>query len=406
MSNKYRHNHYVPEWYQKRFVIPGQKDNELYQLDFQPGFLVDPRGVIHPKQAVRRQGFRQCFAENDLYTARLGELESTQIEKLFFGDVDQRGHLAVNYFTAFAHPSMDKRAFMDLMWYMSTQKLRTPKGLGWLGEQIGTKDRQSILAAMLRFQELHSATWTECVWQIADASASDTKFIVSDHPVTVYNRVCGPRSGWCRGYNDPAIWLNATHTVFPLSLEKVLILTNLSWVRNPYQKETHLRPNANPFRDAIIKVTEIQTLRHLAEEEVRQINFIIKARALRYIAAAKKEWLYPEQYLSKSDWRKFGHGYLLMPDPRPLSGGGTIMWGGGRGPGGAMDAYGRPPWDKDFEKEDRAMDEFQTLQAFKGEFAHLFGPYRRGRTFEMMRLDDEKDSDDFHQYHLSLYTKK
>jgi hypothetical protein len=43
MPNEYRHNHYVPAWYQKRFMMPGQKNNELFYLDLKPGFLVDGR---------------------------------------------------------------------------------------------------------------------------------------------------------------------------------------------------------------------------------------------------------------------------------------------------------------------------------------------------------------------------
>jgi len=408
MSSQYRHNHYVPEWYQKRFILPGQKDNELLYLDFQPGFFVDPRGIIYPKRAVKRQGFKHCFAQTDLYTSQFANIQPTDIEKIFFGAIDRNGMKAVDFFATYDHESgnWDGDQFQNMMRYMSTQKLRTPKGLGWLADQLKTGDQQAVLKAMLRLHPIHSAIWTESVWQIADATQSETKFLISDHPVTVYNRACGPRSGWCRGYNDPEIWLNGTHTMFPLSLDKILILTNLSWVRNPHQKEISKRPNPNPFRSAIFKFTDIQTLRHLTEEEVRQINFITKSRALRYVAAAKEEWLYPERHISKSDWRDFGHGYLLMPDPRPLHGGGTVMWGGGPGPGGAMDEYGRPPWDPDFEKETNAHDEFQTLERFKGEFAHLFGPYRRGRTFDIMRLDNERDSDEYHQYHLDRYTKK
>src|SRR5260221_13539987 len=41
MSNHFRHNHYVPEWYQKGFILPNQKDNELFYLDSSPGFFVD-----------------------------------------------------------------------------------------------------------------------------------------------------------------------------------------------------------------------------------------------------------------------------------------------------------------------------------------------------------------------------
>ncbi len=405
MPGEYRHNHYVPVWYQKRFIPPAQVDQELHYLDLRPGVFVDPRGVTHPRRAVKRQGFRHCFAQTDLYTTRFGGLAVTDIEKLFFGAIDRNGRTAVDYFTTFEHPSVDSDAFQDMMRYMSTQKLRTPKGLGWLGDRLRTNDQQRVLRAMIQLQQLYGAIWTECVWLIADAKDSETKFIISDHPVTVYNRRCGPRSQWCRGYNDPDIWLNGTHTVFPLSLDKVLILTNLSWARNPYQKETSGRPNPNPFRSAMFKFTEIQTLRHLSEAEVHQINFIIKTRALRYVGAAKEEWLYPERHVSKADWHDYGQGYLLMPDPRPLTGGGTVMWGGGPGPGGAMDEYGRLPWDEDFEQESKRGDEFATLQRFKGEFAHLFGPRRRGRTFGFARLDPEEDSPSFHQYHLGLYKK-
>jgi len=289
--------------------------------------------------------------------------------------------------------------------YMSTQKLRTPKGLGWLSEQVGSLDREKILHLMLRYRQLYCAIWTECVWLIADASRSETKFIISDHPVTVYNRRCGPRSQWCRGNNDPHIWMQATHTIFPLSLEKILILTNLSWVRNPYQSEIALRPNPKPFRGAIFKFTEIQTLRRLTEQEVLEINFIIKSRAMRFIAAGKKEWLYPDNHVSKSQWNLYGNGYLLMPDPRAVHLGGEIMWGNYDGTGGAMDEYGRRPWEEDYGKESKTLEEGITLDKFKGEFARLFGPYRRGRTFQGMRVDNEIDDDEFHQYHLGLEKK-
>ena len=85
-------------------------------------------------------------------------------------------------------------------------------------------------------QQMYCATWTDCVWQIADASESPTKFIISDHPVTVYNRACPPLSKYRVGPNDPDIRLNATHTYFPLSLNKIIIFTNLSWVRDPLPK--------------------------------------------------------------------------------------------------------------------------------------------------------------------------
>jgi hypothetical protein len=187
--------------------------------------------------------------------------------------------------------------------------------------------------------------------------------------------------------------------MFPLSLDKVLLLTNLTWVRNPYQSETVTRPNPHPWRAAMFNLTEIQTQRHLTELEVQQINFIIKSRALRYVSAGREEWLYPEEHVSKDDWSGYGDGYLLMPDPRAVNFGSEMFIGYRSGAVDHFDAYGRRPWQKDYGKESQERREFRTLYRFKGEFARRFGPYRRGVTWD----DHEpRDSDDMHEYHLSL----
>jgi hypothetical protein len=412
MASPYRHNHYVPQWYQKRFLPADQVDQELYYLDLQPCSFVDGRGVRHEKRAVRRLGFRFCFAQDDLYTVTFQGIDSTQLEQVFFGHVDDKGRDAVEFWGNFEHfescAGTKDDPFNNLLLFMSTQKLRTPKGLAWLKEQVRmrarTDDKNVVLRAMTELRYLFNAIWTECIWQIADASQSETKFIVSDHPITVYNRRCGPKSQWCRGHNDPDIRFHGSHTIFPLSLEKGLILTNLSWVRNRYQSATGTRPNPNFFRPSIFNYNEVQVERHLSEEEVRQINFIIKSRAFRYVGAARQDWLYPEKFVSKSDWNTFGDGILLMPDPRPVSLGGTITWGGPGG-GGSMDEYGRPPWDKDYDRSGRTLEEARTLYRFQSEFARKFGPYRRGRCADVGKLDPERDSDGMHAYYLSLADK-
>ncbi len=261
MSGEYRNNHYVPIWYQKRFLPPGCTANELFHMDMKPGTFTDPRGVVHNRRAVKRRGLRRCFAEIDLYTRQFGAHDPTQLERVFFGAIDARGRQAVEYFAGFEHPSADHDAFPDLLAYMTVQKLRTPKGLAWLAKEARTTDRDRTLELLVRLQRVYAAIWTECIWLLADATASPTKFIVSDHPVTVYNRRCGPKSSWCRGADDPDIRFHASHTLFPLSAERILVLTNLSWTRNPYQLETRMRPNPNFFRDAIFNFTEIQTRR-------------------------------------------------------------------------------------------------------------------------------------------------
>lgn len=411
IPKEYKNNHYVPVWYQKRFVQNSKTDHELHYLNLNPPQYKDSKGNIHIGNAVRKLGFRHCFSEEDLYTTNFDGIESSELEKIFFGHIDNNGRTGVEWCANFSYPWDGSSPINELLLYMSTQKLRTPKGLSWLHDQaskLGRSDKNSILALLTHLRQLYGAIWMECVWLIADASKSETKFIISDHPVTVYNRRCGPRSTWCRGYNDPDIRLLASHTLFPLSLDKVLVLTNLSWVRNPYQKETNMRPNPRFFRSAIMKITDIQILRQLSKDEVRQINFIIKSRALNFVAAAKEEWLYPERHISKSDWYNFGHGYLLMPDPRAVTYGGQILIGHNDGTSTAYDEYGRRPWQKDFKGFDEkgVDDEWYTLHQFQGEFARLFGPYRRGRACSnSISIDKEKDDNEFHQYHLDQEKK-
>lgn len=401
MLNEYRNNHYVPIWYQKRFVNDPVNDSKIHYLDLDPPKVFDSKGHVRTLNELRHSGFRSCFSEQDLYTTQFGDRLSTEIEKRFFGDVDTLGKRAVEYFNNFTYPWDGTHLSNEMVLYMSVQKLRTPKALEWLSNEFSAENRNLLLHGMIRLKQLHCAIWSECVWLIADASNSETKFIISDHPVTVYNRACGPQ--WCKRNGDPEMWLNGTHTLFPLSQNKILILTNPSWVRNPYQNEKTFRPNPNPFRNSIFKVTDIQIKRMLSEQEVREINFIIKSQARQYIAAGNKDWLYLEKYVSKSDWYNYGNGYLLMPDPRVVHLGGQIIWGGGPGPRGAMDEYGRRPWQSGYNRNGSDPREGETLYRFKGEFARLVGPYRRGRACgAITQIDKERDDDEFHKYHLNL----
>jgi hypothetical protein len=81
-------HHYVPEWYQKRFLAPG--DSQLYRLDLKPQRIDLPNGKsYHPKACLRRPPSR-CFWTEDLYLLRFGRTETDAIERHFFGG----GHLA------------------------------------------------------------------------------------------------------------------------------------------------------------------------------------------------------------------------------------------------------------------------------------------------------------------------
>jgi hypothetical protein len=269
MNKQYRHNHYVPVWYQRRFMPPGQ--HRYYRLDLKPD-VVEKGKVKYTRNALHHCGPDLVFAEDDLYTTQWGNISNTEIERFFFGRLDNEGPGAIDYFCNFEHPCVDPKAFNQLLPYMSVQKLRTPKGLAVFAAEANSTDKNDTLLLLQRMQNMYCAIWTESVWQIADASGSATKFIISDHPVTVYKRACPHLSKWCLGPNDPDIRFHATHTYFPLSLDKVLILTNLSWVRNPYQNEIRTRPNPRLLRDAMFNFTAIQTDRKLEKDPVSRLS--------------------------------------------------------------------------------------------------------------------------------------
>lgn len=381
----YRNNHYVPQWYQRRFLRADAGQRVLHYLALQPQSIVDARGIRRSVPQRRRRPLRDCFVEADLYTLRFGEQLSTAIEQHFFGEIDSRGAKAVEWWGAFKHPSMDRDAIRDLTVFLSSQKLRTPKGLDWLSLNLGPLSDHERLQAMVRLRTMFSTIWTEAVWQLADAAESATKFIVTDHPVTVYNRFCGPRHESCRGANDPDIRQHAAHTIFPIDLNRVLILTNRSWALDPYQAPTALRPNPEFYREGVFNIFEVQTDRQLSEDEVREINFILKSRAYRFIGAAEEEWLYPERHVSKSDWNRFGKGYLLMPDPQDLHEGGETILGYDDGRTEAFDSFGRRPWEAGYAGVHAEPTSNDNLEEFKDEFRRLFGEQPRGRGFHIGR---------------------
>lgn len=68
-------------------------------------------------------------------------------------------------------------------------------------------------------------------------------------------------------------------------------------MRNPRTNQKAERENFRVDSPAIFARDNIQSGRQLREKEVLAINYILKKRAARYIAAAEKEWLYPETRL-------------------------------------------------------------------------------------------------------------
>lgn len=392
MSAEYRNNHYVPQWYQRRFIPGDAPDRELFLLDLKPGTLKTDTGRKVKRKALRRTGTRRCFSIDDLYTTRLEGVESRELEKTFFGEIDRRGQRAVEWFAADGWDGMYEEVLQDLMIFMSTQKVRTPKGLDWLQGVRRGRRREDVLAAMGHLRSLYGAIWAECVWQIVDAAESPTKFIISDHPVTVYNHACAPGNPlYTRGANDPDIRFHATHTIFPLSPDRLLILTNRSWACNPYRPPTEPRPNPNLFRAAMFNFLEIHQGRQLSEADVLAINQLIKLRAYRYVAGGKEEWLYPERH-GKIGWREVGETALLMPDPRPLTPNSEIIIGYEGGATSAMDAYGRLPGQPGYTQEMAAEGDWAPLRRWQNEFEKRFGADLRGAPWDRQRHSGQRGS--------------
>jgi hypothetical protein len=418
--NFYRENHYVPRWYQERF-LPATGQRVFRYLDLVPNEFRDAQGVPRTKTALRRWGAANCFKETDLYTTKYGQFEITDIEQFFFGRVDREGKEAVEFFNSyrgfgdgdFRGQGDISELFQALLNYMSVQRFRTPKGLRYLSRILRTTDKNHLLLQMQTLQNMHCAIWTEGVWAFIDANTTATKFLVSDHPVTLYNREAFPESKMCREFTDPDFLMNGTHTVFPLSPTRALTITNLSWVRNPYGNPLSLRPNPDLFRPAMFNFQGIHTGRELDEIEINQINFVIKRRAQRFIAAATEEWLYPEKKIPSTHWRKLDERYLLMPDPRSEVMGGEIIIGYRDGRAESFDEYGRRPWQDGYnggstptQDARREMSaESKTLYAFQGEFARLFGRKRRGVSDQLGGRRHVEDSEEFHQYHLDMEKK-
>jgi hypothetical protein len=135
---------------------------------------------------------------------------------------------------------------------------------------------------------------------------------------------------------------------------------------------------------------------------VREINYITKKRALRYVAAAQQEWLHPEDHLLSTHWSKFGRELLFMPEPREIHMGGEIIVGYEGGGAESWNEYGHRPWEKGYKDDKRDAEESRTLSRFQAEWAAVQGPAYRGTSFQFDRATKGPyvTPDEFHQHDL------
>ncbi|WP_222297151.1 DUF4238 domain-containing protein [Rhizobium leguminosarum] len=91
-----RDNHYVPQWYQRRFFEPGK--STLAYLDLTPPRKVLDDGRIITERALFDRYTTGAFYQTDLYSTFFGTSVNDEIERHLFGSVDVRGSKAVKAF--------------------------------------------------------------------------------------------------------------------------------------------------------------------------------------------------------------------------------------------------------------------------------------------------------------------
>ena len=331
-----RNNHYVPEWYQKGFHPPGE--SKLQYLDLHPEEKVLPDGKVVSMRALNLRGPKKCFCEYDLYSIHFGEEVVDVIERRLFGSIDVRGAKAVRAFVGGDLSGMHD-AFQDFFEYMDAQKLRTPKGLAWIATRYGTLDQRHLMVEMQELQFMHCTMWTEGVREIVSAVDSEVKFIVSDHPVTLYNAAVPPGAPQCQYPGEPPLEWMGTQTVFVLDPDTCLILTHLEYANNPERiLVTAPRTNARYRGGGLVRTDAFIRNRRLKSNEVTAVNYLLKSRARRYVAAAREPWLFPERTFV-GNWQDIGE--VLRPRDRLYELGGELIVGYKDGSSHYQDEFGR-----------------------------------------------------------------
>jgi len=340
-----RNNHYVPKWYQEGFLVPG--DDRLHQLDLSPESVRLPDGRSYQHRSNTREYPKRAFRIQDLYSTIFGDIIDDEIERKLFGAIDMRGAAAIRAFIGTDRGEW-YRHFQTLFEYIDIQKLRTPKGLDWLCAQYPKLGQNELMIEMQAVRAINCTTWSEGVREIVSCKDAETKFIVSDHPVTIYNHAIPADATSCRYPLDPNITLKASQTLFALDQNHCLIFTNLEYANDPDCNPVENRTFARNYGHSMVRTDAFIRKRQLDNQAVREINFILKSRARRFIAAGREEWLYPERHVSKS-WPELRQ--TLLPVDELWRFGGEIFGQMESGEHFYQDAFGRTKKPPDYLKK-------------------------------------------------------
>jgi hypothetical protein len=370
-------------------ALPAVGQKTLCYLDLKPD-VINNGNFSYRKKALRFWEPARCFCATDLYSLRFGSETTNVLEKRLFGVVDSNGAAAAEFFKNYDDfKDGTNEAYQRIVAYLGAQRFRTPHGLDWLAKHMGLRDRNVTLIAMQQLFQQYGTMWMEGVWEIVHARQSATKFIISDVPVTFYNRNIIPGGYAYPGIDDyPMI---GTRTLFPLSADSCLIITHLQLVRNPWNNPVERRVNARTFQPTVVYLPGIQFGRELEDNEVLRINLILKRWAKKYIAAPDQESLYPERQVGTTHWTKLDHDWFLFPNLWKVQFTTEIMVGYEGGGAFGMDEYGRNPWHPGYQDEARRKFERRRTAEGKNEWAKRRLGKSMAHVVDEMRKDTVSD---------------
>lgn len=307
MSNLSHVHHYVPQWYQKVFFG-----------DTQPKFYLQLPTDVQVNSYPRYKSPRKRFCENDLYMLKYKNSQSDVLEKNLFGRIDEIGANSIKQILSTNNVLMPGEVWNDFLEYLDAQLSRTPRALKFFNS-YNVQVPNAPLVFMQCVRNIHMAMWTDAVWEIFDATDSDIDFLLSDNPVTLYNRAIYPKSK----EGQTGLELNfteiGTQTIFPLNRKQLFVATHIQFARNPKYNPRQQILNPRVSGPGLISMFDIIRCRKMTDTDVIKVNFIIKNRADKYICASNKEFLYPEKMNKHIDWNNIGKNDFLLPDPRDLS---------------------------------------------------------------------------------------
>jgi hypothetical protein len=329
-------HHYVPIWYQRRFLAPGE--TKLAILNLFPEKRSRPDGTFAVLPSVHHRAPSGWFSIPHLYDIASSGLPSDFVEKKWFGDIDTygaRGLVALSeddFNTWHEH----HRHFFD---QLGAQKLRTPRGLAFLKAISKNTEQDALMQNLLDLTDMFTTMWVEGKMEIFETESTESRFVFTDSPVTFFNRYFGPMES--RRGQDPAFSWKGTQTLYPLDPQRLLVFTHLEGTKILTREvATQHRTNARFQKNTIAKTNDCIRGRKLSREQVRQVNCVLKMAAYEYVAAQHPDDLYPEKQGALVAWKDTALGLIPEFETHP---GGRIFMSFEDGGFITQDEHGRTP---------------------------------------------------------------